>query len=325
VTLGTLHAAVQAVERARGVWTYSERVSITVRPLVGLLLVLVIYAVVRRNPWPRPFRLRFAALHAVLALTLSSVWIVCSRLVEFLVFGLRTSVPFEEEFLVIGCVAYLVAAGISYAVESTARAARAEAAAANTQLAALRSQLHPHFLFNALHTVVQLIPVDPAQAMAAAELVAGLLRASLEEQRDEVPLADEWRFVCGYLAMERIRFGERLVVREVLPADTMHATVPAFALQTLVENAVRHGAAPRAAPTEIAISAVHERGALRVTVRNGVANGSRAAAAAGTGLARLRERLAVLHGNAATLAHGPVEGGYEVTLVIPQLRRAGAA
>ena len=67
-----------------------------------------------------------------------------------------------------------------------------------------RTQLHPHFLFNALHTVVQLIPADPARANEAAELVADLLRTTLEEQRDEVTLGDEWRFVSRYLAVEQM-------------------------------------------------------------------------------------------------------------------------
>jgi hypothetical protein len=89
--------------------------------------------------------------------------------------------------------------------------------AARAQLAALRAQVQPHFLFNALHTVVQLIPIDPKRAVEAAELVADLLRTTLEEQREEVTLGDEWRFVSRYLAVERIRFGDRLLLREDVP------------------------------------------------------------------------------------------------------------
>ncbi|MBL0940880.1 MAG: histidine kinase [Gemmatimonadaceae bacterium] len=302
-------------------WSLVERVSATVRPLVGLGLVLVIYGVVRRNPWPRPFPLRFALLHVVVSIAISSSWIVISRLIEAMVLGWGQTVPYEREFFLIGSVAYLIVAGISYAVESTARAARAEAVAASTQLAALRSQLHPHFLFNALHTVVQLIPVNPALAMEAAELVADLLRSSLEEQRDEVPLADEWRFVSRYLAVERIRFGERLVVHEGLPSDLFGAHVPAFALQTLVENAVRHGAAPRVAATEITITASRNGSSLVLVVQNSIdADLQNAAAGIGTGLSRLRERLAVLYGNSATLSTGPTAGSYEAVLTIPTAR-----
>jgi LytS/YehU family sensor histidine kinase len=155
----------------------------------------------------------------------------------------------------IGVLMYASVVGISYAADGSARAARAESVAARTQLAALRAQVQPHFLFNALHTVIQLIPVEPQRATEAAELVADLLRATLEEQRDEVTLGDEWTFVSRYLAVERIRFGDRLVVRADMDIDLLDERVPAFALQTLVENAVHHGAAPRVAATEIVITA----------------------------------------------------------------------
>ncbi len=84
------------------------------------------------------------------------------------------------EFLFLGTFLYTVVAGITCSVEATARAARVEAAA-RTQLAALRTQMHPHFLSSALHTVVQLIPIDPARTAVAAELVASLLRTTVEE------------------------------------------------------------------------------------------------------------------------------------------------
>jgi two-component system LytT family sensor kinase len=305
--------------RIPGQWSFQERVSIVVRPLLGLGLLLIVHAIVRRNPWPRPFRVRFAAMHVALAAAFIATWIGLSRLAEAVVLGWGPTVPYESEFVLIGTIFYVISAGVLYSVESTARAARAESAAVRTQLAALRSQLHPHFLFNALHTVVQLIPANPALAMEAAEIVAELLRNSLEEQRDEAPLADEWRFVSRYLMMEKIRFGDRLVVREELPSELMQSTLPAFALQTLVENAVRHGAAPRVAATEIVVTARRDHASLVLTVRNSGTGASEAqAASTGTGLSRLRERLSMLYGNAATLRHGATGGEYEATLVVPQ-------
>ena len=212
-------------------------------------------------------------------------------------------------------------------MEGSARAGRAEAVAARAQLAALRAQVHPHFLFNALHTVVQLIPIDPQRAVEAAQLVAHLLRTTLEEQRDEVTLGDEWRFVSRYLAVEQIRFGDRLVVRADLPDGVLDERVPAFALQTLVENAVRHGAAPRVAPTEIVLTAVGSASELTLSVWN-TGNGAPAGltmSGAGTGLARLRERLAVLYGSGARLSSGPAaDGGFEAVLVVPRHRRREA-
>jgi two-component system, LytTR family, sensor kinase len=221
----------------------------------------------------------------------------------------------------VGIIGYAVVAGVAHSGEASARAARAEAIAARTQLAALRAQLHPHFLFNALHTVVQLIPADPARAMEAAELVADLLRATLEEQRDEVTLDDEWSFVSRYLEVEGIRFGDRLVVRAELDAELLDERVPAFALQTLVENAVQHGAAPRVEPTEIVVSSAGTASELTLSVRNSGLAAAPAAATngSGTGLARLRERLAVLYGGAARLtAEAREDGGFAAVLVVPR-------
>ena len=178
------------------------------------LLGLLVSRFTRRFPWPRPFRVSFVFWHAVAAATYALAWVVSVSVVETVVhFRLSLVVgPGFLPFFVLGIWLYVMIAGVSYSQEATERVARAEAAAARAQLAALRSQLHPHFIFNALHTVVQLIPREPARAAEAAELVAELLRTVVEEDRDIIALAEEWRFVERYLEIERIRFGERLDV-----------------------------------------------------------------------------------------------------------------
>jgi hypothetical protein len=313
-------------QAAASVWSPEEVAAAVIRPVAGVAVAWLAYRLVRRVPWPRPFRARFLAVHLVAAPALATAWGVVSGALVTLVVGGSFVARVDghwEESLFLGVFFYLVVAGVAYAVEGSARASRAEAISARTQLAALRAQLHPHFLFNALHTVVQLIPVEPRRAAEAAELVADLLRTSLEEQRDEVPLGDEWRFVSRYLAIERIRFGDRLVVRADIADRLLDERVPAFALQTLVENAVQHGAAPRVAPTEIVVAAADSASELTLSVRNacnGAAVGT-AASGTGTGLARLRERLAVLHGTAASLVSRPDgNGGFEAVLVVPRHR-----
>jgi LytS/YehU family sensor histidine kinase len=177
-----------------------------------------------------------------------------------------------------------------------------------------------------LHTVVQLIPRQPQRAAQAAEQLAGLLRTTLETERDIVRLGDEWAFVERYLDLERIRYAERLVVRADLPAVTLDATLPSFALQTLVENAVRHAAMPRVEPTEVAVAARLENGALqvRVTDTGDGADASTLAASPGTGLRRLRERLAALYGDRARLEVGNGDRGFTATLVVPQTNAKSA-
>lgn len=231
------------------------------------------------------------------------------------------------DFAFIGSAVYFVIAAVTYLEDATTRAARAEAAMAETRLATLRAQLQPHFLFNALHTVVQLIPVEPARAVEAAECVGGLLRTALDEDRDVVSLADEWSFVCRYLELESIRFGERLRVSTSIDPGCLDMQVPTFALQTLVENAVQHGAAPRLAPTDLTITARGTNAQVELTVTNSgdvvmphpIMDGTDTGTGTGTGLRRLGERVAVLHGDAARLAYGPrAEGGFEAVLVLPR-------
>jgi LytS/YehU family sensor histidine kinase len=297
--------------------------------LVGCAVAVVVFRLVPRVPWPRTLGWRFVAFHVVAAPVATALWFFVALGLEPLV-GAQSGVDFATRFkerMVIGSFFYVLIAGLSYSAHGARRAAQAEAIAAQTQLAALRSQLQPHFLFNALHTIVQLIHIEPRRAAEAAEIVADLLRRTLEEQRDEVPLRDEWRFVSQYLTVEQIRFGDRLVVKTDLPPDLESERVPSFALQTLVENAVQHGAAPRVAPTEIAITGTRSDSELVISVRNSgdsdamQANGN----GTGTGLTRLRERLSALYGDSATLISQPVStGGYEAVLTVPRKRPDGA-
>jgi two-component system, LytTR family, sensor kinase len=314
---------------APGVWQPGEIESALSSLIAGAIVAFVVYRFVRHVPWPRPFRLSFLFINLAAAVATTLLWLGLTILFESFFTGslsnTRAGTMFWRERLSMGLYLYAVIAAITYPVHAAARAARAESLAARTQLAALRAQIQPHFLFNALHTVVQLIPLDPQRAVEAAELIGDLLRASVDESRDEVTLDEEWRFVSRYLALERIRFGDRLVVRSDFAEGVLDERVPAFALQTLVENAVRHGAARRVAATEIVITGTATASELTLWVTNTDDGGPAVATAGGTGLARLRERLAVLYGDAARLVCGPAgDGVYAAQLVIPRNRRGEA-
>ena len=303
---------------------------LAVRAVVpAALLGLLVNRLAKRVPWPRPFQWSFLALHIGAAATYSMAWLLASRVVDSLWNGrLLTGLgPAWEPFVLLGLWLYVLVAGVSYALDSTRRAAAAEASAAKSQLAALRAQLHPHFLFNALHTVVQLIPRQPERAASTAERVAELLRVTIREDRDLVTMRDEWSFVSRYLDLERVRFGDRLRVVNDISDDILDATVPSFAIQTLVENAVRHGAAPRVAATTITIRVYAHDGRLTVQVKDTgdgpSSDGSRSDGAdnvpsVGSGLARLRERLRALYGTAAELTTQRVADGFVATLELPR-------
>lgn len=292
------------------------------------LLGMLVLRFTDRIPWPRPVRPGFVLIHLGGAMTYAVLWAFTVTLVEGLRRGRLEVItpPGAIPFVSLGIWLYVAVAGVSYAARATERAARAEAATLRAQLAALRSQLNPHFLFNALHTVVQLIPVSPERAAEAAELLAGLLRTATQEDRDLVTLEEELAFVDRYLSLERLRFDERLVVDRDIAPGLRHETVPGFTLQTLVENAVRHGAAPREEPTRVTIAAraVGDRIELEVADTGAGADPASLDAGGGTGLRRLRGRLQALFGDRATLrVHTRPGGGFRATVVLPRAEEAG--
>jgi len=292
------------------------------------LLGIAVQRFTARLPWPYPMQVRFVLTHLLAAALYAAAWLLLISAIESALLSITrghlTGVfvvgPGVVPFMIMGVWLYVIVAGVTYSNRAAQRAAQIEALAARTQLATLRAQLHPHFLFNALHTVVQLIPVDPRGAVRAAEQLAGALRTAIEEERDLVPLAAELAFVRRYLAIECIRFGDRLSVREEIDASAQGATLPSFALQTLVENAVRHGAAPRAEVTTLTITARVSDDMLCLSVTD---DGAGSAATqlengSGTGLRRLRERLKHLYGTRAQLQIASAAGeGLRVTLTLP--------
>ena len=278
--------------------------------------------ITERLPWTSPVRPRFIGLHATFAVAYAILWIALNSVLESLLYAhlVITVGPGFGPTFVTGVWLYVMIAVVSYTTRATDRALRAESSLVKARLATLKAQLHPHFLFNALHSVVHLIPREPERAARAAEELAELLRTSIEEERDLVTVAEEWRFVERYLSIEDIRFGERLVVVAQVAEDAMGLLVPPFALQTLVENAVRHAATPSIAPTMLTIDIRVEGSRLVLSVSDSGRGVSEAElnASAGTGIRRLRERLQALLGDEATIAFARDTGRFAATLRLPR-------
>jgi two-component system LytT family sensor kinase len=202
-------------------------------------------------------------------------------------------------------------------------AAQLKALLVESRLGALRMQLQPHFLFNALNTVAMLVRQGDAHtSIRVLARLAELMRQLLDDEApQEVPLDVELEFVGRYLEIERIRFGDRLHVCIDADAAARATPVPHLLLQPLVENAIRHGIARRAEAARIDVSAVRRDGALYILVRDdgpGIPSGGSPADSQGIGLRNTRTRLQYLYGDDASLEITNGEsGGAEVNVVLP--------
>jgi signal transduction histidine kinase len=199
------------------------------------------------------------------------------------------------------------------------KASQLETRLAHAQLQALRAQLHPHFLFNTLHAVSTLMHRDVEAADRMIARLSDLLRLALENTgAQEVSLKQEMDFLHRYLEIEQIRFQDRLTVNIDIEAEVLDARVPNLLLQPLVENAIRHGIAPRAAAGRLEITARRRDGRLCLEVRDDGAGLDRNGFKEGIGLANTRARLEQLYGADHRFEMcNREEGGLRVAVEIP--------
>ncbi len=196
--------------------------------------------------------------------------------------------------------------------EREVRAAQLESQLTGSRLEALRMQLNPHFLFNTLHAISTLMDGDVRSARKVIADLSSLLRVALDRVNEpEVPLDDELDFLGHYLAIERARFRDRLVVCERVGPGLGDAHVPNLILQPLVENALKHAVAPRAGGGRVEVEARRDGDTLVLTVADdgpGLAPGA-ARGGRGVGLRNTRERLARLYGDGHTFVLRDRDGG----------------
>jgi hypothetical protein len=258
--------------------------------------------------WPEELGLRFYAAHLVTGALFAALWVLAIVGAE----ALRTDQTLPRTifdwrrvlgwYFLLGVSLYGLITFFSYTVRTGGKLREQQRLASEARLAALRQQLNPHFLFNALHSLSVLVRRDPTAAQEAIEQLGDLLRYTLSDAADDVvPLSEEWRFTRTYLAIEQIRFGPRLAIEELLAPETMACLVPTFALQILAENAVRHGIAPQPSGGVVTIRSRLAEGGARLLLEvtdtgGGTGNGAQDPTGNGRGLKLLRERLAALYG-----------------------------
>jgi len=233
-------------------------------------------------------------------------------------------------------ITYALILTVTYVVDSREKMARqmTETARLNTeaarlneelsraQLAVLRGQMDPHFMFNTLNSIASLV-VDE-RPDAAVGMIVGLSeflrRASEDSHRAQVALREEVEYLQRYLDIQKLRFGDRLRVSVDIPDELLAAQVPNLLLQPLVENAIKHGVSKRLSGGEIRVAGMCRDGSLRLTVYNDGpwAQEDLVVATQRVGLGNLRTRLKILHGDRSELVLQPAEAsGVEVIVTLP--------
>lgn len=302
--------------------------------LPAALLGLPVVAFSSRVPPVRLRTLKLVGWHAVAGIGFSSLWALSIIVLVRLLSGASALHGFLRDGLawqlLMGVLTYAVIAGVASSraafrrQEEQARAAeRAQTLRLSAELEALRARLDPHFLFNVLQTIGALVDQQPKDTHRALEHLASLLKRRLVSSRDagdDATLAEELQDVREYCELERLRLGARLEWSEDIDPSLLHLTMPRFTLQPLVENAIRHGIAPRSAPGCLTLRAVRRGDGWTMSVSdNGVgAAPADVAIAQGLGISVVRERIALRFGGRSRFDVNTARGeGFAVTIQLP--------
>ena len=289
--------------------------------LVPLAAGTVVLA--RRFPFERRNRVQSVFVHLVACVAFALVHLVGITPVRALIAGepliwARLAQVFLVAFRLLfylDVLTYWAIVGMYLALHySNLRTSLAEA-----RLAALRAQLNPHFLFNTLNAISTLALIgDQAAVTETLGRLSSLLRAALDEQTEEIPLAREMEFLDDYVAIQQIRFADRLRVERKIAPDTLGGLVPTMILQPIVENAIKHGVNRQRGIGHVNVSAVRDNGSLVIEVRDSGPGFLPVTPRDGIGLANTRARLDQLYGPDSRFECGSAaEGGASVRITIP--------
>lgn len=302
------------------------------------LLTPWVIGLARRYPIARGTMVRSVAVHLAAFVTISVVAEAWSAALQVLFnpWGNKRPPTFWDTWsiallyqILIFLIAYVLVLAITYLIDSRENMARqmTETARLNeelskAQLAALRRQMEPHFMFNTLNSIAAL--VRDRRNDAAVSMIVGLSeflrRASEDSHRLQVTLGEEVEYLQRYVDIQKVRFGERLRVSVDIPTHLLDVPVPNLLLQPLVENAIKHGISKRAAGGTVRVAGERREGSLYLSVYNDgpTFHQDPETNSVGVGLSNLRTRLQILYGSAADLALAP-EGtdGVEVIVTLP--------
>jgi hypothetical protein len=225
----------------------------------------------------------------------------------------------------VGVLLYLLSAALHYVLVSFERAREAEQREADltilareAELAALKAQIRPHFLFNSLNSISALASSDPPRAQQMCVLLGDFLRKSLSlGEKASISVGEELALSRSYLAVEQLRFGSRLEIEEELDERGQRCLIPPLLLQPLVENAVRHGIATRVDGGKVRVGIACGGGRLRILIENPFDPESPSRPGGGRGLLNVRQRLSARYGENAMFAARRIADRYLVVISVP--------
>jgi hypothetical protein len=321
--------------------TWSEAAALALPMAVtAAFFSLAMWPLCKAMPLGRSRATSLLAAHAVAALATCSAWLLLgfgwAHLLETFprfagaVARYRADVP---ALLVVGSLLFLLAALINYLLLAFQSAREAERSALEHQilareaeLRALRAQLNPHFLFNSLNAIGSLAGSDAGRARQMTVLLSEFLRRTMTQgSRSQITLGEEMELVDRYLAVEQVRFGERLRVERVIEPATRDCAVPPLVLQPLVENAVTHGISRTLDGGTLNIAAVTRGDRLEIVIENPFDPDGGRRPGQGMGLENVRARLAVLHPGNSRVESTEAYDRFRVTVNLPAVRSGAAA
>jgi two-component system, LytTR family, sensor histidine kinase AlgZ len=312
-------------------WTMSALLGLPLA-MVSLFIPIAAGYVCRFTPLGKIQLWRFGLTHLMAAQVLSFLWTLLaspfSRALAYLPHLHGIDELFAPNLWIVyltGCLVYGFSVAFHYVAmaQDAARAVEIQAMqtsvlARDAELRALRAQINPHFLFNSLNSISALTSIDAGRAREMCLLLADFLRLTLGMgERSVIPFSEELNLLEKFLAIEKVRFGERLRMEERIQEEARRCVIPALLLQPLVENAVSHGIASMSDGGLIRLDARVQDGRLAIVVENDRDEEAPSRKRNGVGLRNVRSRLEARYGKEATLRAEAEEDKFRVSMSLP--------
>jgi len=300
--------------------------------LFSLFIPLAAGFVCKFTPLDRSVLWRTVLTHVMAAQVLSFLWTLIAgpfaRALSYIPQFRGLDKQFSADLWIVyvsGSLVYLMSIAFQYVViaQEAARAVELRAVetsmlARDAELRALRAQINPHFLFNSLNSISALTSIDPARAREMCLLLSDFLRLTLGMgEKHVIRFSEELDLLEKFMAIEKVRFGERLHMEENIQEEAKRCQIPALLLQPLLENAVSHGIASMADGGQIRLQAQVQDGRLGIVVENDRDDEAPPRRKSGVGLKNVRSRLEARYGKDATFRIEPSEERFRVSMTLP--------